>query len=54
MYIIILILNIRGLVVKTSMREIPGSIKTFYEFSVWDESGIPLHKFARALLAYIQ
>ena len=39
-------------VVKTliSVREIPGSIPTKYEISVWKEYGAPQYKFARALL----
>jgi hypothetical protein len=37
---------------RTSVREIPGSIPTIYEFSVWKESGAPPYKCARALLVF--
>ena len=37
---------------RTSVREIPGSIPTMYEFSVWKESGAPPYKCACALLVF--
>ena len=37
---------------RTTVREIPGSILTIYEFSVWKESGAPPYKCARALLVF--
>ena len=47
-------LSHRSSVVKTrtSVREIPGSIPTIYEFSVWKDSGAPPYKCARALLVF--
>ena len=48
-------LSFRSSVVKTqsSVREIPGSIPTIYEFSVWKESGAPRYKCARVLLVLV-
>ena len=37
---------------RTSVREIPGTIPTIYEFSVWKESGAPPYICARALLVF--
>ena len=35
---------------RTSVREIPGSIPTIYEFSIWKESSAPSYKCACDLL----
>ena len=37
---------------RTLVREIPGSIPTIYEFSVWKETGAPPYKCARALSVF--